>query len=83
MQPFKRGAFLLAEELSLPVVPLTIDGAYNLLPKDGINIHPGKVTLTIHRPITPPADGKYDLEQLMKESYNRIASALPNEKPIE
>lgn len=83
MQPFKRGAFLLAEELSLPVVPLTIEGAYNLLPKDGINIHPGKVTLTIHRPITPPADGKYDLEQLMKESYNHIASALPNEKPIE
>ena len=83
MQPFKRGAFLLAEELSLPVVPLTIDGAYNLLPKDGINIHPGKVTLTIHRPITPPADGKYDLEHLMKESYNHIASALPNEKPIE
>lgn len=82
MQQFKRGAFLLAEELSLPVVPLTIDGAYNLLPKDGINIHPGKVTLTIHRPITPPADGKYDLELLMKESYNRIASALPNEEPI-
>lgn len=82
MKPFKRGAFLLAEELSLPVVPLTIDGAFDLLPKNSINIHPGKVTLTIHKPITPPADGKYDLEILMKESYNRIASALPNESPI-
>ena len=82
MKPFKRGAFLLAEELSLPVVPLTIDGAFDLLPKNGINIHPGKVTLTIHKPITPPVDGKYDLEILMKESYNRIASALPNESPI-
>ena len=29
-----------------------------------------------------PAEGKYDLEQLMKESYNRIASALPGEEFI-
>ncbi len=83
MRPFKRGAFLLAEELSLPVVPLTIDGAFSLMSKNDINIHPGKVTLTIHKPILPPADGKYDLEVLMKESYNRIASALPGEAPIE
>ena len=83
MNPFKRGAFLLAEELSLPVVPMTIDGAFDLLPKGGFNIHPGKVTLTIHRPITPPTDGKYDMDILMKESYNRIASALPDEEPIE
>lgn len=82
MQPFKRGAFMLAEELSLPVVPLTIDGAFDLLPKDSINVHPGKVTLTIHPPITPPDNGKYDLDQLIKESYNSIASALPHETPI-
>ena len=79
---FKRGAFLLAEELSLPVVPLTIDGAFDLMSRDSINVNPGKVILTIHRPINPPAEGKYDLEQLMKESYNRIASALPGEEFI-
>lgn len=82
LHSFKRGAFMLAEELSLPVVPLTIDGSFSLLPKSGINIHPGRVTLTIHKPITPPEDGKYDMELLMKESYNRIASALPGEEPI-
>ncbi len=83
LHPFKRGAFLLAEEFSLPVVPLTIDGAFFLLPKNSINVHPGKVTLTIHKPITPPEGGKYDLDLLIKESYNNIASALPGEKPIE
>lgn len=83
LQRFKRGAFLLAEEFSLPVVPLTIDGAFSLLPKGGINVQPGKVILTIHPPITPPTDGKYDIEQLMRQSYNSIASALPGENPIE
>ena len=72
----------IGEELSLPVVPLTIDGAFDLMSRDSINVNPGKVILTIHRPINPPAEGKYDLEQLMKESYNRIASALPGEEFI-
>lgn len=79
LHPFKRGAFLLAEEFSLPVVPLTINGAFELLPKGSLNVRPGKVTLTIHKPIMPPAEGKYDMEQLMKESYNSIASAIPGE----
>lgn len=79
LQPFKRGAFMLAEECSLPVVPLTIDGAFDLLPRGSINVHPGKVKLTIHRPIVPNADGKHDLESLIKESYRSIAQALPNE----
>lgn len=83
LHPFKRGAFTLAEEFSLPVVPLTIDGAFHLLPKGSLNVRPGKVTLTIHKPIMPPAEGKYDMEQLMKESYNRIASALPGEPLME
>lgn len=83
LHPFKRGAFMLAEEFSLPVVPLTIDGSFHLLPKNSLNVHPGKVTLTIHRPITPPADGKYVLEELMRESYNSIASALDGEEPMQ
>ena len=83
LQRFKRGAFLLAEEFSLPVVPLTIDGAFSLMPKGSINVRPGKVILTIHKPIMPPAEGKYDIEQLMRESYNSIASALPGEKLVE
>lgn len=83
LHPFKRGAFTLAEEFSLPVVPLTINGAFDLLPKGSFNVRPGKVTLTIHKPIMPPAEGKYNMEELIKESYNRIASAIPGEKPME
>lgn len=82
LHPFKRGAFLLAEEFSLPVVPLSIDGSFHLLPRGGMNVHPGKVTLTIHEPIMPPASGKYDMETLMRLSYNSVASALPGESPL-
>lgn len=48
---FKRGAFTIARDLHLPIVPVTITGAYEALPK-GLNcIIPGTITMTIHQPI--------------------------------
>lgn len=72
---FKRGAFLLAAELCLPVVPVTIDGAYDVMPRSAKLPRPGRITLTIHSPIMP-VDGSHDLDRLMEESRNAILSAL-------
>ncbi len=33
MQPFKRGAFHLAREASVPVVPIALIGSYQILPR--------------------------------------------------
>lgn len=61
MQPFKRGAFILADELHLPVVPITINGSYSVMPRwrdfHFVVWHP--LRLTIHAPIEP-ADGGTD-----------------------
>lgn len=79
MHRFRRGAFMLAEEFSLPVVPITIDGAYKVLPRTAHLPRPGKIILTIHRPIEAEDGGKHDLPELMEKSYRAIASALPEE----
>ncbi len=50
---FKRGAFHLATELDLPVLPITIQGTRDLLPSDSAALRPGHATLTIHPPIAP------------------------------
>ncbi len=77
MHTFKRGAYQLAMEFSLPVVPITIDGAYEVLPRRGAKLpRPGHIILTIHEPIHAPAEG-HDLHSLMDKSYNAIHSALP------
>ena len=73
---FKRGAFHLAEEFSLPVVPVTISGSYHVMPPQARLPRPGHITLTIHRPIEPPEDGRYDVAELMSRSREAIASAL-------
>lgn len=79
MHPFKRGAYTLALEFSLPVVPLTIDGSYAVMPRRGAKLpHWGHIILTIHEPIPAPETG-HDLKALMATSYDAIHSALPVE----
>lgn len=75
LQPFKRGAYTLAVEFGLPVVPVTIDGAFRVLPRTARWPHWGTITLTIHRPILPGPDGHH-LSTLMETSRAAIASAL-------
>lgn len=79
MSTFKKGAFKLAMDFKLPIVPLTIDGSFNILPRTSIvNIKYGKIILTIHKPIYP-SKGAEDMDRVMKETYNAIQSALPAE----
>ena len=66
----------LAVEFGLPVVPVTIDGAYKVMPRRAKLPRPGHIILTIHRPITAPESG-HDLSQLMTESRQAILSSLP------
>ena len=73
---FKKGAYQIADDLSLPVVPLTIDGSYRVLSKNSKLIRPGKIVLTVHDPIFPKADGHYDMDALISDSYRVIESAL-------
>lgn len=76
MHAFRRGAFQLAMEFGLPVVPLTIDGAYGIMPRGSILPRYGTIQLTIHKPIYAPEGGRHELSSLMEESYAAVASAL-------
>ncbi len=76
MHSFRRGAFSLAVEFGLPVVPITIDGSYDILRRGSLLPRPGHITLTIHKPIEAPAKGRHELADLMKKSYEAIQSAL-------
>lgn len=76
MGKFKKGAFALALEFGLPVVPVTIDGAFDVMPRTAKMPRPGHITLTIHKPIDPPS-GENDKERVIAASYEAIESALP------
>ena len=48
---FKKGAFVLANRTKKPILPVTIDGSYNILVKGGFIVRPQKVIFTIHKPV--------------------------------
>ena len=74
---FKRGAFQLADELQLAVVPVTIDGSFEILPRTGKWIHRHRMILTIHEPIAPKGQGAENIKATMAEAYTAVESSLP------
>ena len=93
LRSFKRGAFQLATELQLPLLPITINGSFEVLPRakgyvNIVNWHP--LTLTIHPAIVPPpasADAAQNTEAeraMMQQAYDIINGSLrtqPKELP--
>lgn len=81
MIPFKRGAFMLAAEFRLPVVPITINGSFRAMPRTSYNATPGRITLTIHPPIYP-GDKGFNTKKLMADCYEIIESGLDSSEKI-
>ncbi len=69
IQPFKRGAFTIAVKAKKPILPVTILGSYNIMPRDTLKINGGTITLVIDKPIS--SEGKTD-EQLLAETHQAI-----------
>ena len=82
MGPFFRGAYQLADELQLPVVPITINGPYRVLsrargPINFVFWHP--LSMTIHKPIPPIGKGAENIKHTLDLSREVIASAVEDE----
>lgn len=73
---FKRGAFTIARDLHLPIIPVTITGAYNVFPKNSWYIIPGKITMTIHQPIDTTHLNDDNLNDMVDQVKNTVESAL-------
>ncbi|MFH2131376.1 MAG: lysophospholipid acyltransferase family protein [bacterium] len=76
MLPFKKGAFKMAIDLNLPLLPITIVGTDKVLPKGTINLLPGDVEMKIHPPIPVTGYDDTTMHTLMQEARRVIQSGL-------
>jgi 1-acyl-sn-glycerol-3-phosphate acyltransferase len=67
MKGFKSGAFVLALQAGVPVVPISIVGTREIMPKKSRLFHPGTVDLVVSPPIEPAG---FSLER--KEEYAQV-----------
>jgi len=70
--PFRAGIGLLAKKLNLLVVPIRIDGLFELKQAGKRAARPGAVTVTIGAPIT--IDPSADPESIARDLENRVRS---------
>jgi 1-acyl-sn-glycerol-3-phosphate acyltransferase len=77
LKSFKKGAFRFAMDTGLPVLPVTVAGACDVLPARRFDLRPGRARLVIHKPIAMDDPAADDLPKLSNRVKEIIASALP------
>jgi len=74
--PFKKGAFKMARDLQLPILPVSISGANRVMPTGGVRILPGKIVMTFHAPISFEQINEADDNVVAKLAQSTVASAV-------
>lgn len=76
MGEFKKGAFWLARNLGLPILPVTIINTRNILPPGTLDLFPGRAVMRIHEPVDTGAYDEDSYDRLIADVKNIIGKAL-------
>lgn len=91
MQPFRHGAFLLALQLGIPLLPMVIRGTYGVQQANSICVCPGPVDVFIAEPIFPSKDfppemiieAAEELKNQVETVFHPYLEAAPEEAATE
>jgi 1-acyl-sn-glycerol-3-phosphate acyltransferase len=84
IQRFHRGAFYLAEQLNLDIIPVLIHGVGHLLPKKEFMLRKGKIHIRVMNRIAPKdytfgetyQERAKNIRKLYQEEYDKLAAAI-------
>jgi 1-acyl-sn-glycerol-3-phosphate acyltransferase len=81
MLPFKKGAFVLALQLGVPVIPVAVIGGRQIMAKNSLKIRPGTMRVRVGEPIGVDDLRFEDREVLLERSRAAIAAMRGGEGP--
>lgn len=76
MGSFKKGAFRIATDLRLPVLPVSINGAFDVMPRTSFVVKPETIRVTFHQPIDVTGFLPDKVPDLIDLTRSTIASGL-------
>ena len=80
LQPFKRGAFTLAAKSRVPVVPMTINYTYGIMPKGSFHVKKADISVVLEKPIpTIGLETKTDEMELSEQVRKAIEKHYVNQ----
>jgi 1-acyl-sn-glycerol-3-phosphate acyltransferase len=74
VQRFKAGAFIIAIQNNLPLLPVTIAGSYDAFPPEGALLRGGRIIVEIGEPIPTELLERSDLRELTRATQELVAS---------
>ena len=83
MVPFKDGAFTMAIQQQVPIVPVTLLNNYRILPdRSPVRFHWHPLRAVIHPPIETAGMTQEDVDRLKNETYQIIHTELMSKKSV-
>ncbi len=82
LMEFKKGAFRMAIDMNLPILPITIVGTRKILPNKTIALFPGSAKLIINKPVEITGYSEENLDELIgiaKKSIQETLDKYPGE----
>jgi len=76
LQPFRRGGFFLALNSSVPILPISIQGTYELMPKGSFFVKRGSIRVILHSAISVEGYNEKSLPDLISKVQNIIREGL-------
>jgi long-chain acyl-CoA synthetase len=73
IKEFKKGVGIIAKELRVPLIPVAINGTYEMMASGKLFPRPAKVTVSIGKPLYP---GDKDYDEIVKSLYEEVVKLL-------
>lgn len=84
LQRFKKGAFMLAAQTGIPILPVTCNGVFHILPRKTILFIPGHIKVCVGDPISTDGITVDDVPELMRKTREQILRNLdPDYNPFD
>jgi len=74
LKGFKKGAFVMAVQGQVPLVPVAVVGSREVMPKGRVKVRSGTITLRIGAPIPTKGSTIQDRNRLLQASWDAIAA---------
>ncbi len=82
LRRFKKGAFVLAIQAQVPIVPVAVIGTRDIMPKGAWTVKPGPIEIRIGEPIPVEEMAHQDRDQLLNRAYEHVADLRGGSGPV-